>query len=48
MVKFKKGASLTARTNAFARINGNAGERILTRIIRDQGDNSGVYFIKYH
>ena len=46
LVKFKKGASLTARTNAFARINGNVGERILTALYTATNTGASASTIK--
>lgn len=45
IVKFNAGASESARGNALARVNGQAGERILTAAMRRAGDSEGLTVI---
>jgi subtilisin family serine protease len=45
LVKFKRGASATARANALERINGNVKEHIVTNAMKHFGDNEGFYVV---
>ncbi len=46
LVKFKAGTSENAKSAAFARINGEVKERILTNAMKHFGDNEGVYLVR--
>ncbi|MEO7823618.1 MAG: S8 family serine peptidase, partial [Gemmatimonadaceae bacterium] len=45
IVKFRAGASATVRATALARANGQAGERILTAMMRRAGDVEGLTIV---
>ncbi len=45
LVKFVKGSSANARTNALSRIGGAVSEKILTKTMERFGDNDGIYLI---
>lgn len=46
IVKFKAGTSESKRVNALARVSGRIAEKILTKVMEDQGDGEGVLVIK--
>jgi subtilisin family serine protease len=46
LVKFKAGASVSARSNALGRMNGSASEKIHTNAMKHSGDNEGITLIK--
>jgi subtilisin family serine protease len=45
LVKFKPGISANAQSNALARINGKASEKVLTKAMQKAGDNEGFYIV---
>jgi len=45
LVKFAKGSSENARTNALTRIQGQVSEKILTKVMERFGENDGIYLI---
>ena len=46
IVKFKAGASATARENALNHVNAQVAEKILTHAMKHAGDNDGIVLIK--
>ena len=46
IVKFRAGASAAGRAAALGRANGQAGERILTAMMRRAGDSEGLTIVK--
>ena len=46
IVKFKAGASATARENALNHVNAQVAEKILTHAMKHAGDNDGVVLLK--
>src|SRR6476661_1353814 len=45
LVKFSRGLSLTARSNALAHVSGAVKEKVLTRAMQDAGDNEGFVVV---
>lgn len=46
LVKFKPGASSSARTVALSKVNGVVAEKILTHAMKHAGDNEGLVLVK--
>jgi Subtilisin-like serine proteases len=46
IVKFKAGASATARENAFSHVNAQVAEKILTHAMKYAGDHEGIVLLK--
>jgi subtilisin family serine protease len=46
LVRFKPGASSSARSRALARVNGSVAERIVTAAMRSSGDDEGVTLVR--